>query len=71
MGWLLFAIAPPFFWYDYRREGVLILPTLIGFGCVVTWFRLLAWGYGELKIVREQEARVAQGRVSEVGRQGH
>jgi hypothetical protein len=49
IAWLLLAVAPPLFWLDYRSRGLLVVPTVVGFACIVTCVRLLWWGYGELE----------------------
>jgi hypothetical protein len=56
MAWLLIAISPVLFWIDYRRDGVLIVPTVVGFACIVTAMRLLYWGHGDLARVRDSES---------------
>jgi hypothetical protein len=58
IAWLLLAIAPFFFWFDYRHDGALIFPTLVGFACFLTWARLLWWGHSELTIARQRETQV-------------
>jgi hypothetical protein len=56
IGYGLLAIAPLLFWLDYRHAGLLVVPTVVGFACIVTCFRLLWWGYSERSIIDAREA---------------
>ena len=57
IAWLLIAITPLMFWIDYRHEGTLIVPTVVGFACLMTGLRLLYWAYGELEHVKQNEEK--------------
>ena len=54
---LLLMIAPALFWLDYRRDGMLIVPTVVGFACIVTAGRLIGWASGEFDRARENETK--------------
>jgi hypothetical protein len=58
IGWLLLAVAPPLFWLDYRSGGVLVVPTVVGFACIITCVRLLWWGHGELEELKRGREEV-------------
>ena len=55
IAWLLIAITPVFFWIDYRKDGTLIVPTVVAFACFVTGLRLLYWGHSELDHLRREK----------------
>jgi hypothetical protein len=61
IGWGLLAVSPALFWLDYRSRGVLVVPTVVGFACVVSCLRLLWWGHAELDEIRHREQDLKRG----------
>ncbi len=53
--WLVLAVSAPLYWIDWRHEFLLVFPSVVGSACVVTWIRLLYWGYSELDLVHKRE----------------
>ena len=55
IAWVLVAVTPLCFWIDYRKDGMRIVPTVVGFACFVTALRMLYWGYSELDRLKRQK----------------
>lgn len=53
--WLLLIPPAPLFWLDYRHDGIWVVPTIVGFACIVTSARLFWWGHEELAQARPRE----------------
>jgi hypothetical protein len=58
IAWLLVVISPLLFWIDYHHDGTLIVPTVVGFACIVTALRLLYWGHSELGHATQDDAKI-------------
>jgi len=54
----LFFAAIPLFWWDWRANGVLVLPTFLGLTVIVAGLRILHWNMARTELIREQEKRV-------------
>jgi hypothetical protein len=54
----LFIGAIPLFWWDWRANGVLVLPTFLGLTIIVAGLRILYWNMARAELIREQEKRV-------------
>ena len=46
LGWILIAASVVFFWWDWHRQWVLIVPTIVGLNLVFAGLRLIYWGVG-------------------------
>jgi hypothetical protein len=54
----LFIGAIPLFWWDWRADGVLVLPTFLGLTMIVAGLRILHWNMARRELIREQEKRI-------------
>lgn len=57
IAWLLLAISPVLFFWDYKHDGTLVVPTVVAFACIVTAGRLLYWGHSELSHAKQNQAK--------------
>jgi hypothetical protein len=55
IAWILIVVTPLMFWIDYRKDGTLVVPTVVGFACFVTALRLLYWGHSELDHLKHEK----------------
>lgn len=53
-----FGSALPLFWWDWRANGILVLPTFLGLTMIVAGLRILHWNMARRELIREQERRV-------------
>jgi hypothetical protein len=57
----LFAIGPPLIWYDWAfYDGVMVVPTIVGFNAVLIAVRLLIMNRSHISAERTRRERVAQ-----------
>jgi hypothetical protein len=63
----LILAAPPLFWLDMRHHNTLILPTFLGFNCILLAMRFIYWHYGVRHRERERLKRLAAHRMLESG----
>ena len=66
-----FALAIPLFWWDWRANGILVLPTFLGLTIIVAGLRILHWNMARGELIREQERRVETHLSREKGSTGH
>jgi hypothetical protein len=55
----LILISGPLFWLDWRRHSTLIVPTFVGFNCILLAMRFFYWDAGVRHRERERLKRVA------------
>jgi hypothetical protein len=63
----LLLISGPLFWLDWRRQATLILPTFLGFNCILLAMRFLYWDFGARHREQERLKRVEAHRRLELG----
>jgi hypothetical protein len=62
---LLILAAPPLFWLDWRHQNTLILPTFLGFNCILLAMRFIYWHFGLRHRENERLKRLAAHRMLE------
>jgi hypothetical protein len=61
----MFAAAPPLFWIDYDRGGLLILPTFLGLNLIIIAARLLFMNVSSREVERRRQERLARHEAAE------
>lgn len=64
---VLLLVSGPLFWLDWRHSSTLILPTFVGFNCILLAMRFLYWDFGVRHRERERLKRLAAHRRLENG----
>ncbi len=63
----LVLVSGPLFWLDWKHHATLILPTFVGFNCILLAMRFLYWDFGVRNRESERLKRLAAHRKLEGG----
>jgi hypothetical protein len=63
----LVLISGPLLWLDWRHHGMLVVPTLLAFNCILLAMRFLYWDFGVRHRENERRKRLAAHRGLESG----